>query len=116
MAAQQLREQLQDLVAHVQQIQDNYEQRLFHDVNTHVAIDVALQEMDREYELQRRRKKHPISSSYEDSSEDSFMSAQEVGSSVGCLESFYNLRESSLTQTFAILLFTSAPTGRCHSV
>ena len=77
-----MREQLEDLVAHVIQIQDNYEQRLFHDVNTHVAIDVALQEMDREYELQRRRKKHPLSSSYEDSSEDSFMSAQEVGSSV----------------------------------
>ncbi|KAI0209477.1 Mitoguardin [Lamellibrachia satsuma] len=77
-AAQQLREQLLDLVTHVQQIQDNHEQRLFHDVNTHVAIDVALQEMDREYELQRRRKKYQHSSSYEDSSDDSFMSAQEV--------------------------------------
>ena len=73
---EQLQEQLSQLLERVYRIQEYYEQRLFSEVNTSVALDAALHEMDKEYAERRHRRSLSIDSMSSD--QDSFVSALDV--------------------------------------
>lgn len=79
-AMEQLQEQLSQLLERAYRIQEYYEQKLFSHVNTAVALDAALEEMDKEYEERRHRRSRSIDTMSSD--QDSFVSALDVSISL----------------------------------
>ena len=73
---EQIQEQLSHLLEQVYRIQEYYEQRLFSQVNTSVALDAALLEMDKEYAERRHRRSLSIDTMSSD--QESFVSALDV--------------------------------------
>ena len=67
-------------------MRDHYEQRLFRQVSTTAALDAAIQEMDKEYEQQKRRSAASLT---ESSDQDSFVSALEVCLRLYCYDSLF---------------------------
>lgn len=69
--------QLSELLQRAYRIRENFERRLFNQVNTSAAMTAALEEMDREWEAKKRASIRS-EDTYESSDQDSFVSALEV--------------------------------------
>ncbi|ELT95948.1 hypothetical protein CAPTEDRAFT_148737 [Capitella teleta] len=73
----QLYSQINELLQRAYRIQENYERRLFKQMNTSVAMTAALEEMDRDWEAKKRMSVRSIDT-YESSDQESFVSALEM--------------------------------------
>jgi hypothetical protein len=69
--------QLRQMLQQAHRLQELFEERLFQRVNTGIAMDAALQELNREYE-ERRRANSTRSIDESSTDQESFYSALEV--------------------------------------
>ena len=82
----ELHSRLHHFLERAYRIKDSFEKDLFEQVSTTAAMDsavCALQEMDREYEIQKRKSRSYTSLEGSSSDQDSFVSASEV--SLNCI-------------------------------